>query len=382
MPKAVCFIQRLRTLVGDSITTAGRPQHRRQRRMIQPAFHTDRHNHYARIMVEETKAALETWPTDESVEIYPAMQQITTRIAARTMFACPMEPEVIDESCRALGEIISGSGTRMILPSPLARIATPGKRTFDGARRRMRNITNQLVAEYKSSGRDHHDLLSLLLFARDEEGRPLSQQEITNQVITIFLGGVETTASTLGWCLTLLASHPDIEERVHNEVTSLLRGQVPTVEDLDRLPLVKGTVLESLRLHPPGWLLTRVTNSVATLGGQTIPAGITVIYSPYLIHRLPSLFPNPEKFDPSRWSNNHRIPRGGFIPFGAGSRQCIGDNFTMIEVPLVLAMLAACYRIAPCPSSPSPTRRIQFLHVPSKMCVRATKAPIRPGVPT
>ncbi|MEV4315479.1 cytochrome P450 [Actinocrispum sp. NPDC049592] len=202
--KGGLFVDRLREFIGDSVTTCPRPEHRRLRRLMQPAFHPGRFPGYARTITTETEAVISLWQDGQVLDAYTAMYPITARIAARTMFAAPASRALVEDAQMVLTEIISSAGRRMFMP-PADRIPTPGKVRYDRARRRIREITDQLTADYRTAGVDHGDLMSMLLAARDENAEPLSEQEISDQVVTLFLGGIETVASTLGWALSALA---------------------------------------------------------------------------------------------------------------------------------------------------------------------------------
>ena len=364
------FVDRLREFIGDSVSTCPRSEHRRQRRLMQPAFHHSRFPAYAAMMVEETTTVIDQWRDGEVIDVYAMMQAITTKITARTMFASSASAALIADAYDALNDIIMGAGRRMLTPPPLDRVPTPGKRRYDRARVRIREITDQLVAEYRAAGVDHQDLMSMLLAARDENGDVLSDQEISDQVVTLFLGGVETVASTLGWALCLLAQHPDVEQRLDEEVDAVVGEGQPGWEHLSELSFTTGIINESLRMYPPGWLLTRIVTADTELGGHTIPRGATIIYSPYLLHYRKDLFPEPERFAPDRWTGSTKPPRFAFVPFADGPRRCIGDTFTMIEAPLVLATIARRWRMHPVGATMRPTRHMSLLLTPRKMKIR------------
>ncbi|SMC59988.1 cytochrome P450 [Kibdelosporangium aridum] len=359
------FVDRLREFIGESVSTCPRGEHRRQRRLMQPAFHPNRLTHYAELMKTETVVVTNSWQHGQVLDVYAAMQAITTKIAARTMFAAPASAALIEDAYDALNEIMTGAGKRMLIPPPLDKLPTRSKIRYDRARKRIREITDQLISDYRAAGVDHQDLMSMLL-ARDEDGGALSEEEISNQVVTLFLGGVETVASTLGWALCVLALHPEIQDRLHAEVDAI--GPSPTLEDLAKMPYAKGIISESLRMYPPGWLLTRMTTKDSMLGGVHIPAGSTVIYSPFLLGNRSDLFDDPDRFDPDRHAK--RPVKGSFVPFGEGPRKCIGDTFTMVEAPLVLALIAAKWRVEPAGTRIRPLERMSLLLTPRDLKVR------------
>lgn len=217
------FVDRLREFIGESVSTCPRGEHRRQRRLMQPAFHPNRLTHYAEMMNNETATVIKTWQDGDVLDVYASMQAITTRIAARTMFAAPASAALVEDAYGALNEIMIGAGRRMLIPPPFDKVPTPGKIRYDRARKRIREITDQLIAGYRAAGVDHQDLMSMLL-AKDDNGNSLSKEEISNQVVTLFLGGVETVASTLGWALCVLALQPETQQRMHDEIDSVLQA--------------------------------------------------------------------------------------------------------------------------------------------------------------
>jgi cytochrome P450 len=190
-----------------------------------------------------------------------------------------------------------------------------------------------------------------MLITPDEKHQELSDTEITDQIITLFLAGTESTASVLAWALHVLGGRPDLEKRLHAEVDAVLSGAAPTFADVPALELTYRIVTEILRLYPPGWLFTRVATTDTQLGGHPIPAGTTVIYSPYLIQRSNSLYTDAELFDPDRWGSPHvtGLSRGAFVAFSAGPRKCLGDTFAMTEATLALAYIASRWRLRPVP---------------------------------
>ena len=366
------FIDRAQEFIGESVLTLPRSRHRRQRRLLQPAFNHQRFPAYAELMMKEIDAVLDSWHDGDLLEAYTSMKAITTRITARTMFAAPMSQDLIDEAGETLDEIIASAGKRMLIPPPLDRLPTPGKRRYDRARARIRRITDQLIADYRKAGVDHNDLMSMLL-AADEDGQTLSEEEISNQVVTMFIGGVETTASALGWALCLLAEHPEAEKRLHEEVHAVVGSRPPTWEDLPKLEYTTKVINEALRMYPAGWLLTKMTTADSELGGISIPKGRTVIYSPYLLGNRPEMFPEPDRFDPDRWVDGARIPRGAFVPFSGGPRKCIGDDFAMVEARLALAAIASRWQIHSAEPDYRPARRISITLTPGKHRVRVTE---------
>jgi len=372
------LVDRLRDLIGDSVSTCPHSRHRRQRRLTQPAFEPNRFAGYASTMINETDSVISSWGDGEELDVVGATQAITTRISARTIFSASTSSALIEEAHGALSEILGDVGKRMLMPPPLDKVPIPTKLRYDRARTRLREVTGQLIADYRSMGVDHHDLISMLLSARDVDGDSLTDEEILNHVVTLFVGGFETVATTLAWAICVLAHHPEIQERLHSEVDSALGGRSPTLEDLAEMPYTCGVITESLRMYPPGWLLSRVATEDSSLGGVNIPAGSTVIYSPFLLGNHVKMFADPQRFDPDRWAEDGPASgRGALVPFGGGPRKCIGDAFTMFEAPIVLAMIASRWRLTPVNSEVRPLEhaldRMCFVLAPRKVRVRISK---------
>jgi pentalenene oxygenase len=230
--------------------------------------------------------------------------------------------------------------------------------------------TYEIISAYRREGVDHGDLLSMMLAARDEHGDALTDTELRDQVLMFWGGGTETTASLLAWSLHLLAQHPQIARRLQTEVDDVLGGRVAGHDDVTRLDYTTRVLTETLRLYPPSWILTRALTTETTLAGKTLPTGTILIYSPYLIHRRSDLYPNPNHFDPDRWLPDHTttLPRGAFIPFGGGTRRCIGDTFAMLEATLALATITTRWHLHPLPGTTTqPRARITLRPHPLRM---------------
>ncbi|MGV9696113.1 cytochrome P450 [Streptomyces sp. NPDC003470] len=347
--------EKARPILGNGLITSDWADHRRQRRMVQPAFHPARIAAYAEVMRDECAAHAETWEAGRPTDVGDAMQALTARVTARALFSTEMAPHSVAEIQRSLPVMVHGAYRRAMDPTGLlARLPLPANRAFDAALGRLHTLIDGIVADYRRAGGDRGDLLSALLAARDEEdGGALSDQEVHDQVMTLLLAGVETTASALTWAWHLLAAHPEAEAKLHAEVDEVLDGRPPAYADVPRLAYAQRIFTETLRLYPPAWMFTRTTTEPTDLGGVRLPAGADVLVSPYVIHRVPALFSDPERFDPDRWLPERAgdVKRSSYLPFGAGSRKCIGDVFGMTEATLALAALASRWRLCPVPGT-------------------------------
>ncbi|MFD6879979.1 MULTISPECIES: cytochrome P450 [unclassified Streptomyces] len=340
-----------RVFVGNGLVACARADHRRQRRMIQPAFHPDRVNAYAAAVTEQTRRTMAEWQPGQVTDIGLHMHHLTARITAATLFSTDIPLPVLDEIAGHLNTVLDGLYRQVLMPvRALERIPTRANRAFRHALTRLKQVIDEIVTDYRNTSEDRGDLLSALLAATDEDtGAGLTDEEIRDQVMTVMIAGTETTASALAWTFHYLGTHPAVEGRLHTEVDTVLGGRAPTVADLPKLEVTRRVFTEALRLRPPGWMTTRVTTTPTQLAGLTIPRGATVIVSPYVLHHDPRSFPQPEHFDPDRWLPHHaqHMPRGAMIPFGAGTRKCIGDTLAMTEATLALAHITTHWQLTP-----------------------------------
>ncbi|MEV7775098.1 cytochrome P450 [Kitasatospora sp. NPDC086791] len=359
--KGGLVLDRARELLGDGLATCPATAHRRQRRLLEPAFHGNRLPGHAAVMAEEIAGTTASWRDGEVVDVPAAMHRLTAAVTARCLFSARERAGAppLHESVTAIAR---GVGRRVVLPLPGAdRLPTPGNRRFRRARQDVEEITRGLIADRRAAGTEHHDLLATLLGATgrdgDENGQGLSDAELHDQVATFLLAGTEATAATLSWAWTLLAANPAVRERLHAELDAVLDGRPARHADLPALPLTARIVSETLRLYPPVWLLSRTVTADTRLGGHRVPAGATVLHSPYLLHRRADVFPCPDRFDPDRWLTTAHPAAGTYTPFGLGARRCIGDTFGTTQAVLAIATIAARWTITPTPGHPvRPTR--------------------------
>ncbi|WP_186013097.1 cytochrome P450 [Burkholderia gladioli] len=372
--KGGALFDKVRELTGNSLLTSRYDDHKLQRRQMQPAFSRKRILTYIDVMNEAIGGVLGGWCDGDVVDLTAACYDITARTASRTMFAADVAGAAAASLVEDLSIYLGGLFVRMMLPGGLpGRVPTPGSLRYDRAVARLHAAIDQIIDAYRASGVDHGDLLSMMLAARDEDGQPWSQQEVHDQVITLFLAGIETTAGVMSWTLYLLGRHPDIAERAAAEVrTTLGDAAVPQAEHLMQLGETRRAMMEALRLYPPGWIFTRVVTRDTMLGPYRLRVGDGLAYSPYVLHRNPALFAAPERFDPDRWLPERAaaIPEHGFIPFGGGVHKCIGDQFGTTENLLALAAILSRWKLEPVTSQPvEPIPRRATLS-PSRFMVR------------
>ncbi|MEV8374993.1 cytochrome P450 [Kribbella sp. NPDC056861] len=340
--KGGAIFDRVREVTGNGLGTCPHAEHRRIRRLTQPAFHSRLLDTQARVMTGQINAAISAWRTGQTIDVMQEMLEITSRVLITTMFTDALPAAALEPTMRDSDTVLTGTFKRALMPVPLARLPFFGNRQYHLARLRLRTTVAGIIAARRSASGTHSDLLSILLERPEgNDDQLLTDEEIENQVITFLVAGTDTTASLLAWAMSLLVKHPQIAERLRQELHTTLNGEQVTLADLPALLLTRNIITETLRLYPPVWLLTRTATTDCVVGGQPTQAGTTVLYSPYLIHHHPDLYPDPEVFDPDRWSSDRRPPRNAFIPFGAGARKCIGDTFGVTEATLALATIAA-----------------------------------------
>lgn len=373
------YFKRAREMAGDGLATCPYSKHRRQRRLVQPAFHIARLPGYAQIMADQIDTVTRSWEDGQVLDALANTLTIASRTIVATLFSNTLPPSLLKQALDALTTGFDGVYKRLLLPPPLDRLPTPGNLSYHRANMRLRSIIDELIGERRAGNTDHGDLLSALLAAcgpEDDGDDALSDSEIRDQVVTFFLAGTETTANTLAWALHLITQHPDVYDRLRAEVDQVLAGRSATYADLPRLDLTSRVISETLRLWPPTWMFTRTVTEDTQLGEYRLSAGTTVVYSPYLLHHRPDLYSDPCRFDPDRWTPDQRssLPRDAFIPFGNGARKCIGETFARTETTLALATLTAQWHLHIVPGrmvqpAPSATLRPKDLHL------RATRRP-------
>jgi cytochrome P450 len=342
-------LERAKRLLGEGLLTSEDPVHLRQRRMMQPAFHAQRIAGYADAMVALADRAASRWTPGATRDISLEMARLTLAIVGRTLFDADVESEA-DEIGAALTTALGLFGRTFTLPyfELLDRLPLPMNRRFERAKDRIDATIARLVAERRRTP-GGTDLLSLLVGASDVEGdgRGMTDAQLRDEAITIFLAGHETTANALAWTWYLLALHPEAEARLHAEVDAVLGGRAPTAADLARLPWTEMVLAESMRLFPPAWIIGRRAIEPYAVGGFDVPKNSIVVVCQWVTHRDPRWFPDPERFDPERFlpAAKEARPRFAYFPFGGGPRVCIGEGFAWMEGVLVLAAIARRWRL-------------------------------------
>ncbi len=372
---------RLRGLMGDGVVTCPHADHRRQRRLLQPAFRPARVARLTGPMGEEAEALCRGWRDGQEVDVSAAMMTVTTGVVSRVLFSDALDPARAAEVRDCLSTVVRGLFVRTVVPvDAFFRLPLPGHRRYTRAVARLRAIVDEVVARRRRTGGAHDDVLGTLLAAADGPDPEVTGREVQDQLVSLLLTGAESAALCLSSAFGLLALHPEAEQRMHAEVDTVLAGRArPTAEDLPRLVYTRSVVDESLRLAPPGWLFTRLTTREVEFGGRRLPAGATVLYSPYLLHHAPESFPDPERFLPERWQRGG--PDGPFspmVPFAAGSRKCLGDTFALAQATVTLATVARHWRLRHRPGPVPPLRPAVTLG-PRDLVMRCERRPQQPG---
>jgi cytochrome P450 len=343
----------LREIVGDSVLTTEDPAHLERRRLLQPAFHRARITTYADGMVAESERAVESWRDGEPVDIGAEMTRLTLAVVGRSLFGT----DVGDEA-RGIARVITSIGTRGGRLQPLVATIAPlffairrylpqnARFVFGRERAELEAIVDPIVARRRMQARGD-DLLATLLDVRDADGSGLTDVDVRNELITFVLAGHETTSSALTWAWYAIGRNPQIEARLHAELDAVLGARLPAMDDLPNLPYTSSVFAEALRLFPPAAAFGRRPMEDVTIGGYRIPRGASIFVSPFVTHRNPRYFSDPDTFLPERW-DGEAPPKFAFFPFGGGSKMCIGESFARAEGVLVLATIARRWRLRLC----------------------------------
>jgi len=341
-------LQRAKVLLGEGLLTSEGQFHLRQRRLVQPAFHRERLAGYASVMIEYAARLRDRWTPGSTVDVSDEMMRLTLAVVGKTLFSADVESEA-SEIGEALTTVLKMFRMLMLPFSEyLEKLPLPSIRRFEKARARLDQTIYKLIRERRESGKDAGDLLSMLLLAQDEEGGgSMTDTQVRDEALTLFLAGHETTANALTWTWYLLSQNPDCESRLHQELDSVLKGRTPEMVDLPQLRYTEMVFAEAMRLYPPAWAIGRMSKEPFELGGVQIAAKSICIVSPYVTQRDPRWFPDPDRFDPERWTPEAREarPKFSYFPFGGGARLCIGERFAWMEGVLVLATLAQNWRL-------------------------------------
>ena len=381
----------LRAVLGNGLLTSRGEHHRRQRRLIQPAFHHRRVASYADVMVAEAAAMTTAWTDGATVDLHGAFAAATLRVLTRTVFDVEVTGDDAAMIRNAVNTTMRGPGANVILVSFARRLGGYALAARREALADIDSMINRLVAERRASADNRQDVLSWLLAAREDDsggvqaggvdadaagggavggvasaprgaadgpaGGRMTEQDIRDEVLTLLLAGHETSTNALSWAYHLLAEHSDVTTALHAELDAVLAdGRPPTADDVPKLNYTRAVVDESMRLYPPAWMMVRHARDGARLAGHDIEAGTTILLSPFIVHRDPDWWRDATTFDPTRWLTGpageyQATPqtRNAYFPFGGGPRMCIGNSFALMEIALVLAQTSRHWEMTPKP---------------------------------
>jgi cytochrome P450 len=376
--KEVATFGTLKLILGNGLFTSDGDFWRRQRRLAQPAFHRRRVAAFGELMTDATLAMLERWRPrvvqGQPLDVAAKFMRLTMDIVTRALFSTSVERD-IDTIGDAITTLLNDVAFRFTFPFyPTLKVPTPRNRRFLAARATLDRVVYGIISGRRQRPGEHDDLLALLMEARDEEtGEGMSDEQLRDEVITLFVAGHETTANALTWASYLLSTHVAVARRLETEVDEVLRGGIPTPADLPELRFTRMVIDETMRLYPPAWITNRRAIEADTVCGYRIPAGATISISPYVTHRDPTLWENPEGFDPDRFSAERSAsrPHYAYFPFGGGPRQCIGKGFALMESTLVLALLTQRYGLHLVPGRPVEAVAMATLRPRQGMWMRA-----------
>jgi cytochrome P450 len=341
---------KLKPLLGNGLVVSDGELWMRQRRLAQPAFHRERLAQLVKLMVDATAAMLRRWealPPGGTVDIAAEMMRITLDVVSSALFGADVAEA--DEVARAVYRCIQLSNDRMLSLNPFVTVMpTAANREFNERRRVVDQAVFHIIEQRRREKTPRHDLLAMLMEAVDEDTREgMTNQQLRDEVMTLFVAGQDTTAAGLAWLFSVLHCQPEAARRVREEIAQGVGDREPTAQDLMQLKYTRWTFEETLRLYPPAWAIARVAKEPDVLGGYQVPRGTYMFMSPWIIHRHPALWEEPERFDPERFTPERvqQRPRLAYVPFGAGQRQCIGNNFAMMEVQVIAAMVLRRFRL-------------------------------------
>ncbi|HMI82734.1 MAG TPA: cytochrome P450 [Polyangiaceae bacterium] len=342
--------QGVKLVLGDGLLTSEGEFWRRQRRLVQPAFHVQKLRRLAGTMARLTEDFVARWrslpESGRMLDMHAEMTRLTFRIVGQTLCSSDVEGDA-----QAIGDAITAAMrfaneyVEHIVRIP-TWLPTPKNFRFHRAKTTLDALVYRMIEEHRTRTDHEGDLLSMLMSETDEgDGEGMTPKQLRDEVMTLVLAGFETTTNALTWTLYLLSQHPEIARSLAQESSAVLGGRAATFEDLPRLELTERVLQEAMRLYPPAWCLERAAVEADEVGGYAIPAGTTIAICPYVLHRNPSYWDDPETFDPDRFLPERSTARSRFayLPFGDGPRICIGKGFAMMEAKIVLAMIAGAF---------------------------------------
>ncbi|GAB4551286.1 MAG: cytochrome P450 [Anaerolineae bacterium] len=369
------------SFLGQGVFSLEGPPHLQQRRLMQPAFHRERLIQYTEIMTAQTHRYLSTWQDGETRDIDRDMMRLTLEIVSQCLFGASTSAEAaeIGEAFAQVQRAVDREyRLYALLPQwmPVIRFGA-AKRAVEFTQR----VTHRIVEARRKAGKDHGDLLSMLISAKDEDGSALTDEQITAEVLSLIFAGHETTANTLAWTLYLLSENPEALAKLTAESDAVFGGRLPAYADLANLPYNDWVLKESLRLYPSAWYAERTPLEDTSLGDYPIKAGTPVVFSTWVTHRDPRFFDQPTQFIPERFApeNAHKIHRYAYLPFGAGAHQCIGNVFATLESRLIIGLITSRFTLKTSPDHVPVPHAVVTMGIENGLPMCVTARHTKPG---
>jgi len=340
------YVTILERTLGLGLLTSDGELWKRQRKLMSGAFTPKRIRGYADAMVRVTERGLLPWHEGAEINLHKEMSRITMEVVAEVLFGAGVtasDVEIVSEAMEVINTYYANSPEAVLMlpewvPTPLNMRVTQAVKAIDA-------LLYRIIAERRASGEERNDLLGILLAAQDEGGVGMSDKQLRDEAVTLFLAGHETTSLALSHTLYLLSKYPEAGQRVHDEVTRVVGDRLPTAADVKQLEYTGWVLKEAMRLFPPAWTTGREADADVEIGGYHVPKGAQILLSQWVVHRDPRWFPNPEAFVPERWEDTSDLPRYAYFPFGGGPRVCIGNHFAMMEATLLLVCMVQKFRL-------------------------------------
>jgi cytochrome P450 len=334
--------------LGSSLIKTEGEAWRAQRKLMAPAFHNRQIQRYAEVMVRQIGHLLTSWQTRAQVDSHAEMMRVTQEIVTQSLFSTLLDYEG-QSLARAMSDILDGmatevSGIEVIVPRS---IPTPARNRLRQAVERVNQVALGVIENRRAKGSEHHDLLGMMMEARDENGLRMNDRQLLDEIRLMYIAGHETSANALTYAVALVSQHPEVRQVLEAEVDAVLGARPPVFEDAPKLVYTSAVLKEAMRLYPPVWMFARTSTEVTPVVGIRVPKGTTIFLSAWVTHRDGRWFEDPLRFKPERWldGGEKRVPKGAYFPFGGGPRICIGMGFAQVELAFVLAMIAQRYRL-------------------------------------
>lgn len=369
-----------RSILGNGLVSCAHSSHRRQRRLLQPAFTRNQLAHYSPAVEHEIAMLTDSWQAGQVIEVYPVLYRLSLRILISSLFSIQADEESVDVIQRSLETLMSGVARRMFTPEWLHRLPTRGNRRHDEAERQLHAEIDRLIDDCRRNNADQASLASLMFATRDEDGSAgLTDSEIHDEVVGMLHAGSETTAMGLTWAFYRLVEHPSVQRRLQEEADSVLGGRTASFDDIPELAYAGRVFTETLRIYPPAWAFTRTVTAPTQLAGRALEPGTTIVCCSLATHNYDGLYTNPGDFDPDRWAPGRpdTPARSSLTTFGLSARRCMGDIYAMNEAVLTLSTIASRWQLDSAPGSDTRLTPMTIGIYPRRFLVRLS--PRRPG---